>query len=61
MSECKHGLKHGCVYCHTTRTPGDPRPSPKRPTRASRLSEQMNERMTALNRRLRELRRPSSE
>jgi histone acetyltransferase (RNA polymerase elongator complex component) len=61
MSECKHGLKHGCVYCHGTRTASGPRSLPKRPTRASRLSEQMNDRMTALNRRLRELRRPSPE
>jgi len=56
MSECKHGLKHGCSYCHATRTAGGGRLAPKRPTRASRLSEQMNDRMTALNRRLRQLR-----
>jgi hypothetical protein len=31
-------------------------PAPKRRTRASSLSEKMNDRMTALNKRLRELR-----
>ena len=58
MSECKHGLKHGCAYCHVTTTPGVSRPSPpkKKPTRASALSEKMNDRMTALKRRLREIR-----
>ena len=56
MSECKHGLRSGCVYCHggTTSTPS--RPSSKKRTKISRLSEQMNERMTTLKRRLRELR-----
>ena len=60
MSECKHGLRHGCAYCHapatstTTRTTRQP--ASKRVTRASRLSEQMNDRMTALKKRLRELR-----
>lgn len=61
MSECKHGLRHGCIYCHTNRTAVGQRPVAKRPTRASRLSEKMNDRMTALNRRLRELRGPSPE
>lgn len=56
MSECKHGLRQGCSYCHVTRTAAPPRPVGKRRTAASRLSEQMNDRMTALNRRLRELR-----
>ncbi len=55
MSECKHGLEHGCAYCHARPTPA-PSPRPKRPSRAARLSEQMNERMTALRKRLRELR-----
>ena len=57
MSECKHGLKHGCIYCHarpgTTATP--PAASRRRP-KGTRLSEQMNDRMTKLNKRLRELR-----
>jgi hypothetical protein len=56
MSECKHGLKSGCSYCHAPRITPSSRPAPKRATRASRLSEQMNDRMTALNRRLKELR-----
>ncbi len=56
MSECKHGLKQGCIYCHASKTAVARRPAPKRQTRASRLSEQMNDRMTALSRRLRELR-----
>jgi hypothetical protein len=56
MSECKHGLKHGCAYCHGT-TPSAPRPAtPKKKTRGSALSEKMNDRMTALKRRLREIR-----
>jgi len=56
-SECKHGLKHGCVYCHatTTRT-SSARPTSKRPSRSSRLAEQMNDRMTNLKKRLREIR-----
>jgi hypothetical protein len=57
MSECKHGLRHGCAYCHGSTTPARAaQPRAKRRTGASRLSEQMNDRMTALKRRLRELR-----
>jgi hypothetical protein len=56
MSECKHGLKHGCSYCHATKTAIAGQPAPKKRTKASRLSEKMNDRMTALNKRLRELR-----
>jgi len=58
MSECKHGLKHGCAYCHATTThPTVSRPAPpKKKTRGSALSEKMNDRMTALKRRLREIR-----
>ena len=60
MTECKHGLRSGCVYCHggttSTTTPTSSRPSSKKRTKISRLSEQMNERMTTLKRRLRELR-----
>lgn len=57
MAECKHGLKQGCAYCHAP-TPAQVRtgPAPKRQSRAAKLSEQMNDRMTALRRRLRELR-----
>lgn len=56
MSECKHGLRHGCSYCHAATTTQQTQPRPKRQGRASRLSEQMNDRMTALKKRLRELR-----
>jgi hypothetical protein len=60
MSECKHGLKHGCSYCHAA-TPTVVRqaassPTPKKRNRATALSEKMNDRMTALKRRLREIR-----
>ncbi len=57
MSECKHGLRLGCSYCHTTTTTPVARPvTPKRRSRAERLSEQMNDRVTVLKKRLRELR-----
>ena len=56
MSECKHGLRQGCVYCHGHKTGAARQPSRKKQTRASRLSEQMNDRVTALKRRLRDLR-----
>jgi len=59
MTECKHGLKQGCFYCHTspsTTTSARPAPAPKRRTKATRLSEQMNERMTNLKQRLRQIR-----
>lgn len=58
MSECKHGLKQGCFYCHNRTTPSattQPTP-PKRRTKATRLSEQMNDRMTNLKQRLRQIR-----
>ncbi len=56
MSECKHGMRSGCVYCHGRTTPTAEPPRPKKRSKASRLSEQMNERMTTLKRRLRQLR-----
>lgn len=62
MTECKHGLKLGCAYCHArtaapTRTTTAAQAGPKRRmSRAARLSEQMNERATKLKQRLRELR-----
>lgn len=56
MSECKHGLRHGCAYCHAGRAPAGGRPAANRRTRASRLSEQMNDRMALLRKRLREIR-----
>jgi hypothetical protein len=54
--ECKHGLKHGCAYCHVTRPAASPPAPAKKRTRASALSEKMNDRMTALKRRLRQIR-----
>ena len=56
MGECRHGLKSGCVYCHAGPTPAVRQPGKKRATGGSRLSEKMNDRMTALRRRLREIR-----
>jgi len=54
--ECKHGLKHGCAYFHAlTPAPATP-PAGKRRSPRARLSEQMNDRMTKLKKRLRELR-----
>ena len=56
--ECKHGLKTGCAYCHA-RTPASttaPAPGQKRRTRGSAMSEKMNDRMTALQRRLKQIR-----
>jgi len=54
--ECKHGLKQGCVYCHARTTAPAPRPAAKRRSPRARLSDQMNDRMTTLKKRLRELR-----
>ncbi len=56
MGECKHGLRLGCVYCHGRTTDVAGRPGQKKRSGVSRLSEKMNDRMTALKRRLRELR-----
>lgn len=57
MAECKHGLKHGCAYCHARSASAPPVANKsKRKTGASRLSDQMNDRMTSLKRRLREIR-----
>jgi hypothetical protein len=55
-SECKHGLKQGCVYCHARTTTRPARAAARRPSRTSRLAEQMNDRMTNLKKRLREIR-----
>jgi hypothetical protein len=56
MNECKHGLKTGCSYCHGTAT-SSPRPAvPEKRGRATRLADKMNDRMSALIRRLRVLR-----
>jgi hypothetical protein len=57
MSECKHGLKSGCAYCHVTVTKPPARAAaPKKRARPSTMSEKMNDRMTALQRRLRQIR-----
>ena len=59
MSECKHGLRQGCSYCHTTaRTPAAVPTSPggKKRSRSAKLAEQMNDRMTTLQKRLRQIR-----
>jgi hypothetical protein len=56
MSECKHGLRHGCAYCHGRATPPAAPSGPKKRGKGNRLSDQMNDRMTSLKRRLRELR-----
>ena len=56
--ECKHGLKSGCAYCHAP-APAARRPTPTTPrTRAkpTKLSEKMNDKMTALQRRLKQIR-----
>jgi histone acetyltransferase (RNA polymerase elongator complex component) len=57
VSECKHGMKSGCVYCHghVKPTPEAGR-APKKRGKPARLSEQMNDRMTDLKRRLKKLR-----
>jgi hypothetical protein len=58
MTECKHGLKSGCSYCHAPRS-GVSRPAPAVPRKrgsSSALSEKMNDRMTALKKRLKEIR-----
>jgi len=56
--ECKHGLKSGCAYCQArTPAPSAPRaPGQKRRPRSGGMSEKMNDRMTALQRRLKQIR-----
>ena len=57
MAECKHGLKHGCAYCHARgASSASVANKPKRRMGASRLSDQMNDRMTSLQKRLRQIR-----
>ena len=57
MSECKHGLRQGCAYCHApAKTSVSRAGASARRSKVSRLSEQMNDRITSLNRRLRQLR-----
>ena len=57
MDECKHGMKTGCAYCHArTSKPVQQASQSKRQPRPTRLSEKMNDRMTALKQRLKEIR-----
>ena len=57
MTECKHGLRQGCFYCHNrTTTTSTSLRTPKKRTKATRLSEQMNDRMTKLKQRLKQIR-----
>jgi len=58
MTECKHGLKTGCSYCHAKRPAPSTAPpaAQKKRGRASSMSEKMNDRVTALKRRLKEIR-----
>ena len=56
MTECKHGLRTGCSYCHVKRPIPAPPVAQKKRGRASPLSEKMNDRVTALKRRLKEIR-----
>ena len=59
MSECKHGLRQGCSYCHAAARPPTPvptQPGQKRRSRSAKLAEQMNDRMTTLQKRLRQIR-----
>jgi hypothetical protein len=59
MSECKHGLRSGCAYCHAPRQSAPTRPQagqPRKRASSSTLSDKMNDRMTALKKRLREIR-----
>ena len=59
MTECKHGMKSGCSYCHAPRPTPTSRPAgatPRKRASSSALSEKMNDRMTALKKRLKEIR-----
>jgi len=62
MTECKHGLKTGCAYCHVT-SPGASRrtaprsaPAPRKRGSSPALDEKMNQRMVDLKKRLKEIR-----
>jgi hypothetical protein len=57
MTECKHGLRSGCSYCHAPAEPASRRATPRAPrSKLTRLSEKMNDRMTALKQRLQQIR-----
>ncbi|MGH7308658.1 MAG: hypothetical protein ACREK6_08190 [Candidatus Rokuibacteriota bacterium] len=55
MTDCKHGLRAGCAYCHGPRAEPASQVVAKKPIK-TRLADKMNDRMTALKRRLREIR-----
>jgi hypothetical protein len=58
MSECKHGMKSGCSYCHAPAPmiPKRPAAVPKPRAKPTKLSDKMNDRMTALKQRLKKIR-----
>jgi hypothetical protein len=59
MTECKHGMKSGCSYCHAPRPIAATRPpaaTPRKRGSSAGLSEKMNDRMTTLKKRLKEIR-----
>lgn len=56
MPECKHGLRTGCSYCHATAPMVTRLPAAKKRGKSSPMSEKMNDRMTALKKRLKEIR-----
>lgn len=59
MTECKHGMKSGCSYCHAPRpTPITPpvAATPRKRGSSAGLSEKMNDRMTTLKKRLKAIR-----
>ena len=60
MDECKHGMKSGCVYCHAPRSNNPAARAAAAPPRkrgsSPTLSEKMNDRMTQLKKRLKEIR-----
>jgi len=58
MSECKHGMKSGCSYCHAPAPmiPKRPAAVPKPRAKPTKLSEKMNDRMTSLKQRLKKIR-----
>ena len=49
MSECKHGLRQGCSYCHASAKSAPSAPpiqaGPKRRSRPTKLQEQMNDQL----------------
>jgi len=62
MTECKHGLRTGCSYCHVTSqgasrpTPTRAKPVPRKRGSSPALSEKMNDRMLQLKKRLKDIR-----